>query len=116
MNSAEFLLARITEDEEVARKSVEAPLHWRGHESGLHVESECVDCGGGGHVLIHATRVLAECAAKRRVVEGFLTLERDPNRLVDPFLHAQYKQWQQWFIRPFAAVYRDHPDYLKGWG
>lgn len=94
MTLAEFLLARITEDEAEARSDA---------------EGVCSCCGHA------AERTLAEAAVKRAVVEGFLTLEREPRRWTDPLLHYQYKHGLQWVIRPFAAVYAGHPDYREDW-
>jgi hypothetical protein len=100
----EFLLARIEEDEAVAR-AVESSTRrgWEGHQLSRH------DWG----VDIPGARVLAECEAKRQLVEW-----------------ARYDDWTDpgynghlsapgsdrgdvlgWL----GAVYADHPDYQEEW-
>lgn len=82
----EFLLARIAEDEEFARGHLTIDLDFWPH------------------------RMLAECAAKRRIVEACSALE---DKVLDNNL---------WFIDQhdailcaLAAVYADHPDYDPTW-
>ena len=80
----EFLLARITEDENKARECEEWP--------------DCFACPT--HETFNTARVLAECAAKRRIVEH----------------HAPYAGGSG---RPtlllLALPYADHPDYDETW-
>ena len=58
MTLTEFLLARIAEDEKVARD-------WHHHPSKVEVHG-----GGTGYLgIVNPERVLAECEAKRRIVE-----------------------------------------------
>lgn len=89
MTLAEFLLARIAEDEAVALAASDSP--WR-TEGSKYVSGAYIISRGGGSVS-HATevttpdaehivrhdpaRVLAECEAKRRIVE-LLDYERSP--------------------------------------
>lgn len=111
---AEFLLARIAEDE----------ANWR---AVLDRERE-----GTPATLVHgehwATRVLAECSAKRKIVErhkpvrswsgGALQCEhcadlchsRSGLGCEDP--DAPYPCPD---IRDLASVYADHPDYREEW-
>jgi hypothetical protein len=60
-------------------------------------------------ISIDSTRVLAECAAKRDLVEEWkrVTVEHRRAYLVDPPLAP--------VVAAFAAVYKDHPDYQKEW-
>jgi hypothetical protein len=102
---ADFLLARITEDTMLALKQPApempplAPI-WRREDAW----SLCID----------PARVLAECEAKRRIVE----------------LHAGYRDelsgfwycdacdrshWPCETLMILAQPYSDHPDYLKEW-
>ena len=99
MTITEFLLARIAEDEEVARAALPIPdlesPRWLpanlkrrfGIISGYEVD----------HIARHdPSRVLRECAAKRAIIEaaehGYLS-----------------------YVAPLAAVYSDHPDYREEW-
>jgi hypothetical protein len=131
----EFLLARIAEDEAVAVASAAIdPVPWRAAE-GFVLVAEHGDCevahegrhdslygglwddeGAGSldmaeetaaHVARHdPARVLAECKAKRAIVEG-CQLQANPVVRTAP---ASYSQ-----IRILAAVYADHPDFDPEW-
>lgn len=95
----EFLLARIAEDEAVARAVVTpSSMHLAGF-SPMRAMLSPHDYPGShdGPVVGISTspaRVLAECEAKRRIVQDSLRLR--------PLLQI-------------AAVYADHPDYREGW-
>lgn len=103
----DFLLARITEDESTAPR-----VHC---ETCMYLDAggdlEPCDCG-------QPTRVLAECEAKRRIVE----------------LHSGGAEWCGWTqggdgthddmgngpadcdtARALAQAYADHPDYDESW-
>ena len=88
MTLAEFLLARIAEDEQVARSSL--ATHEEGEPWGYgHLPDD------GPHIARWSpARVLAECAAKREIVERFVA-------------------WDA--VRLLAAPYSAHPDYDKDW-
>ena len=75
----EFLLARIAEDEDEAEDN---EPYW------------------GGWSSAHEARVLAECEAKRRIVEELSHDGLGP---------------REWMLRVLAAVYSDHPDYRQEW-
>lgn len=82
---AEFLLARIAEDEAVAREGGQ----WDG---GMEIAWR--DVGGINESLIIGTdRVLAECEAKRRLID--LTIPH--------------------VLRILALLYANHPDYREEW-
>ena len=83
MTLTEFLLARITEDE------VEAPF--------IHDGDKWSD----GCACDFPTRWLAECAAKRRIVEW-----HQPDDVCDDACHT---------LRLLALPYADHPDYDESW-
>lgn len=133
MNVVEFLEARIAEDEALANGSI--GMHWDGHyfqqvrtaagdnphyykiASGQvpleHWESKArVDPGTTfNHIARHdPARVLAECAAKRKIIaecredhEDSLTRNDDTDELASLVLYA------------LATVYKDHPDYREDW-
>ena len=106
MTLTEFLLARIAEDE---RDGWE--VHVQGCPSVRDVPFPC-ECG-------YPARVLAECEAKRRIVETF-SFENDAGSAVD--------EWMSTGLTPPPAVaaltrvatllalpYADHPDFHEAW-
>lgn len=115
MNLTEFLLARIAEDEEgaqtkfvarrmIGRKIVEVPIAMR----------------PGGWALSPA-RVLAECEAKRRIVEMHPIYGDD---LGDDAQHDCPGEWVNHVddpnepcptLRLLALPYADHPSYRQEW-
>ena len=120
---ADFLLARIAEDEAAAYRwdsdgpngAVVASV-WTGEgpgyttvaassvggvwvADGREVEAQHV------HMLFEPARVLAECKAKRDIVE-----ECERSMLNDSDSSAA-----EWIVGRLAAVYASHPDYLPAW-
>jgi hypothetical protein len=93
----EFLLARIAEDEREANVCL-AQYH-----------------RGEGGSTPRWTRQLAECAAKRAIVEPFAKEWARPARLFDAYLSSMLKLMMNAVIRPMATVYRDHPDFQREW-
>jgi hypothetical protein len=96
---AGFLLARIAEDESRAEMA-------RGWQTGSRHEGQPLDWS------LHMDRwspdrALAECEAKRRIVEDWTSFSRegDYGRAMG-LGHA---------VRALAAVYSDHPDYRDEW-
>lgn len=86
---AEFLLERISEDEGAAGKR------------------HAVPCGIGGWDGCNCgvpERVLAECEAKRRIVESIASLY-PKGAPVPPHLHMKF----------LALPYADHPDFDPSW-
>ena len=84
MDVKEFLLARIAEDEEHAGRFV--------------------DLFPEGDMAPLFRRVLAECAAKRAIIEAHdLDDRRTDLHVSEPLLGI------------LAAVYSDHPDYQEEW-
>ena len=96
----DFLLARIAEDEAVARDE--------------QIENVPADCWG-------PARVLAECEAKRRIAEAFA----DAECAVDTYDgdNPTPAYWQEWgnrhalalAVEHLATIYADHPDYDESW-
>jgi hypothetical protein len=109
MTLAEFLLARIAEDEADAQAAMPGP--WTldgGTVMAGHPTNEVVDWAydeNGPHIARwDPARVLAECEAKREIVE------QAGNVIEDEFVDA-YHQVMSMLTRP----YRDHPDYREEW-
>lgn len=138
---AEFLLARITEDEEVARAALapeemhpwgdlalpqtrprQAPDEMRGYLGGPW----------GEHAARwDMTRVLAECEAKRRIVEmhrpKYLAVYRESERLLAEAFNQETMKvaassgpiWttsaSERTLKTLALPYANHPDYDEEW-
>jgi len=102
MTLTEFLLARIAEDEE-----------WVRHPDWCRAvaDDQACDCDG-------PARVLAECEAKRRIVErhGGTNWGAAPG---DPYPmmcdECQDALWPCPTLRLLALPYADHPDYDEEW-
>lgn len=161
MTLTDFLLARIAEDEETARDGagwdptglVRSSGRWRrdGMSSVVDDHGQLVIYGDGPapsdaaaeHIVRHdPAHVLAECEAKRRIVELHkawpVLVERpptmeavdsgDPTRLA--YRMSRQIQWQTEqeyrerfghepptapILRALALPYADHPDYREEW-
>ena len=116
MTLTEFLLARIAEDEAVARD-------WRHHRGKVSV----LGGGTGYEAWCNPARVLAECEAKRRIVEQYefhrdqVTAYRNP-RWRDAMNEDDKRNWHQAEARHrvaedvaclLALPYAEHPDMPK---
>ena len=115
----DFLLARIAEDER------DGPWHMDWCGSVGHDDSGC-DCTG-------RARVLAECKAKRRIVDEHApgdgpwegappccrvcTVDRYEELAAgnDPECYHEQLPYPCPTLRALAAVYADHPDYQADW-
>lgn len=87
-----FLEARIAEDEQQATK---------------HQESASRHGWGD-----YPTHVIAECAAKRSIVQYVVAARADRGR--DAEADAAYRAaW--WVATRLASVYKTHPDYQQEW-
>lgn len=95
MTITEFLEARIAEDEAAAERG------------GYHNGGSVFANDNYGCLLVQPARVLAECAAKRTILEFRAVLEKG----AAPGMHMAVYQT----VKCLAAVYSDHPDYDKGW-
>lgn len=114
----DFLLARITEDEEVALCAI-AVTGDRNWFQAPRISS--TDTQVERHVAYWPpTRVLAECAAKRQIVERYAArLEQvnsagHPAHLYDPVLSMLLKD-DRYVLANLAQVYAAHPDYNPAW-
>ena len=103
---ADFLLARIAEDEADAR----------------YLMVGLPPATGGPYSVDHPARVLAECEAKRRIVE--LHGVDDPTGRLYPGAplacrvcdhDGSDRVYPCDTLRTLAAVYADHPDYGESW-
>lgn len=131
MTLTEFLLARIAEDEAIAREATPEP--WVDGEGYVHTDQvgdQVTDFGStdeaqgrrdSAHIARHdPARVLAECEAKRRIVEAALEVLGDLELGEDPLADADdLADGQVWAfaeaLRLLASVYADHPDYDEAW-
>ena len=100
---AEFLLARIAEDERIAAAWKDDTETWSNpYESGVAIAFQ--DRFG-------LSRVLADCEAKRRIVEADPRYGNPWNGCGDD---CEVKA-HEWVLRALAAPYADHPDYRQEW-
>lgn len=103
----DFLLARIAEDEAVAMNA----SHHR------HLVHD-YERDNYGFLWVKTTRVLAECEAKRRIVEMASDAER---RMMDgPDFHSDgtfhtVSAWMGTVLRALALPYADHPEFREEW-
>jgi hypothetical protein len=98
----EFLLARIADDEEAA---------------GADPGCECLGVQFGiGHGPVCPERVLAECEAKRRIVEehpDYGGYGESCARCAESSIDLA--PWPCPTLRALASVWSDHPDYREEW-
>lgn len=109
MTIAEFLLARIAEDEYAANLTYETAFVGTLEPS---VKGSRYDLA----VRMGPERVLAECQAKRAIVEDY----RSQQEWIDADLDAGEGGKGRLYcyrdvVRALAAVYADHPDYQQEW-
>lgn len=145
-----FMLARITEDEAAARAAAElAETPWRAtygrqvetaREGYLvtpedeHSYTTAPSDAVGEHIARHdPARVLAECAAKRRIVEDHFLMDGGAPETY-PYMAEGYGEPRIVYpgcavchrdaspsrhgcdtVRVLAVPYADHPDYLEEW-
>jgi len=110
MTITEFLEARIAEDEALA-EAASVSMHGQRHEESWDYSSYVLgserDATEAQDKFIDTwwpVRVLAECGAKRAIIEALGPESRDPY----PYVGSDV-------IAAFAAVYADHPDYRQEW-
>lgn len=121
MNIAEFLLARIAEDEANARRiPPEKPMP-RGYNWGLTPDEYW------GFLQVSPLRVLAECEAKRQIVAWHAPVETDMFGADDEERTGVrcsecWDNGTQWWIhwpcrtlQTLALPYADHRDYRAEW-
>lgn len=129
MRIDEFLNDRTTEDEEVALDALHVELKYA--DNGATVEYRWARFtsypnGGGGSAFElgcpSPARVLAECEAKRRVIEQAGEATSDRYSVIGEFCVGREETQEAMdtdpgdlILRALAAVYRDHPDYNPAW-
>ena len=107
----EFLEARIAEDEALA-EAASVSMHGQRHTESWDYSSYVLGCERDATEAQDKfitewwpSRVLAECAAKRAIIE-----------MVRPYLvYQSTSDTSREFLQVLAAVYKDHPDYDQGW-
>lgn len=124
LSLSDFLLARIAEDEAVAHAAakVESASWWvdgPAQVSGKHwvyaTGEKFTSRDVAEHIARHdPARVLAECAAKRRIVEELvLPYIAERRRLMNG--QPSWGDEHPDLLRILAAPYADHPDYREEW-
>lgn len=140
MTLSEFLLARIAEDEAVARAATEGPWECANVHQSYRVQtvkrcgaspeplaitmdseglSDSIDATDGEHVARwNPARVLAECEAKRRIVmlhhcAPAVGEPWDPVCTVEGYGVTTPNDCDT--LRALALPYADHPDYRDEW-
>lgn len=120
MNITEFLEARIAEDEAGAidAAAMLEGRHWEDDgtsvssgEDTFWVDGLCVRSPEmvSAHIARHdPARVLAECAAKRAMVQLLGPALNAP-------LHHVERALSESALKHLAAVYKDHPSYQQEW-
>jgi Family of unknown function (DUF6221) len=114
---AEFLPARLDEDEELARRADVGPPHPSGFPRGMQIcyglEHYGLGLGYQGFVLVFdPAHVLRESGAKRALLAElppFETIAHDWQRASPG--EAQHLELAHAVWRPLAAPYADHPDF-----
>ncbi|WP_152203625.1 DUF6221 family protein [Georgenia thermotolerans] len=114
MTITEFLLARIAEDEAEARSKPTTYLYI--HPDGY----DMADMGPGYVLAANPARVLAECAAKRAIIEPARDATYYAKRVDRELLGGPRDAMADPYpgdviLRHLAAVYADHPDYQQEW-
>jgi len=108
----EFLIARIGEDEAVARAAVVDGwiVHEYPYEGTSVTDYEREDYEGdlsaaGAHIEAHSpARVLAECESKRAIIADVAGLSGQ-----------WYDEIEYRILTDLAQIYSDHPDYREDW-
>lgn len=105
----DFLLARIAEDEAVAREPHESVRAVRVTDmERVEWDDSC------GYARLGLGRILAECEAKRRIVAMHTEVERSINEEWSESEEGEMSAaWAA--MTHLAAVYADHPDYDEAW-
>ena len=120
MSIREFLLERIAEDEATLERNGPFPHSTHGRDLVGTYRADCPDCIG----VPSRERVLAECEAKRAVIEEHWPGEghyRDYCETCAEWWHAEVGEGPPGVrfpcptLRAVAAVYKDHPDYQQEW-
>lgn len=127
---AEFLLARIAEQEAVARAVPVGeinvpPAHWSvsGHppDAGKVLMGTAVDFAlpspeVAAHVARHdPAHVLAQCEAHRRIIDAYRASTQLPEQGHHNLIGGAIQGTYETVLRELAAAYDKHPDYDRSW-
>jgi hypothetical protein len=106
LSLADFLLERIAEDESYARRVPDG--------RGGAVGGTSLECSAH-YWRWHPARVLAECEAKRRIIERYQELIK-VDHFDDPDVHLidEAYEYEDRILPLLAQPYADHPDYQAG--
>ena len=119
-----FILARFAEDEAVAEDAQSTGDGWWHDGDGevwshAQLVSHPTMIGHAVHIARHdPARVLAECEAKRRIVEHATswdaTLRETPEGWTEATATA-YRMAMHWTLAALALPYADHPAFQEEW-
>lgn len=121
MTLTEFLLARIAEDEASAREAIaheNAIRDVRPDWEYLYTWALMYNASGGGvgHSFQPGAptpgRVVAECEAKRRIVQEHTPVDEEPGNWCND---CSSDVWPCPTMAALASIYADHPDYREEW-
>jgi hypothetical protein len=124
MTLTEFLLARIDEDEAIARGATPGPWSLDDNECCVYspevgILAQVAVGGGDGtevdaaHIARHdPARVLADCKAKREALIFAKAVQADMERNVPSAFTVTV---QRTIERNLASIWADHPDYDPEW-
>jgi len=121
---AEFLLARVAEDEAVARKCPPSPWTVDGDgccvlHSGHDADRDIANMTDAAEHIAHwdPARVLAECDAKKAIAEAWQQINAD-DRVLNEYAHniREGRQTSLYFaLKVLALPYADHSEYRSEW-
>jgi hypothetical protein len=116
MTIAKFLLARIAEDEAVAL-AARAVLDGDGQDSGDDTAwyANLAESSGDSIVAVPPLRALAECEAKRRIVESARDAEEAGEHALQTAEEYARAQALEDVCELLALPYASHPDYDQAW-
>ncbi len=112
MTLTDFLLARIAEDEAVAKATVAAgdPAPWS-QDNQWELSGPVDGPAGYSSIVVEPARVLAECEAKR----ARLRLADDIEGEADDDTYHWGRSIAERIRKIKALPYADHPDYREEW-
>ena len=119
----DFLLARIAEDEADAREAYYEGQWWLPEEEAVVAADRDLEpimlldrkCDAAHAANWSPARVLAECEAKRRIVDDAVAFDvEDASGISGDFARAAKHAFRD-AVSHLASVYADHPDYDPDW-
>jgi hypothetical protein len=122
MTLTEFLLARIAEDETVARATLASfdPLDWSGDgwEDAWHMQGPVDGPSGYGSLVVDPQRVLAQCQAIRAAIEAawgdHLRIEGEWGMCKGQEELEAANDYPD-VVAALGSIYAGHPDYDETW-